>query len=130
MSDFDNVKRMCEFQLKCDDCPIKDFVEKNDFNCAATPRSRCSVWFNHWEEIEPLVNKWIEEHPVKTYLMDFKEKFPNDSLCHHSSFYKGYPANDKDALDALCRCNIYGDSEKNVLDLRIAKIAGIWKWRN
>lgn len=113
MEDMKNIKRMCKSQLYCVSCPV-GLLKKNDrsLSCAVTPDKKTSIWFAHWDKVKPLVDHWIEEHPVKTYLMDFKEKFPNDSLCHHSSFYKGYPANDKDALDALCRCNIYGDSEK------------------
>lgn len=111
MSDFDNIRRMCRSFKDCEGCLVGAFNGKV-YGCSTDPSDPNSVWFAHWDKVKPLVDHWIEEHPVKTYLMDFKEKFPNGSLCRHSSFYKGYPANDKDALDALCRCNIYGDSEK------------------
>lgn len=30
--------------------------------------------------IDEIIDKWVAEHPIKTYAMDFLEKFPNAEL--------------------------------------------------
>ena len=59
MAQIKDLKRMCEsYKSKCTDCPL----------CG-----RCCAF----EISDEIVDKWAEEHPVKTYAMDFFEKFPN-----------------------------------------------------
>ena len=61
MAQIKDLKRMCEFHGDCSRCNLHD-------GCTA-----CELPDN----IDEIVDKWAEEHPVKTYAMDFFEKFPN-----------------------------------------------------
>ena len=56
--------------IKCRTCPISS----NNNNCRVGCRELESIY--PWRAIE-LVQKWAEEHPVKTIAEDFFEKFPN-----------------------------------------------------
>ena len=48
------------------DCPIVG-------NCPITSESITEIDI---KDMEQAIRKWAEAHPVKTYLQDFKEKFP------------------------------------------------------
>lgn len=63
MASIKDFKRMCDFHLHCSGCPIKSILT-------------CSV-YKLPDNIEEIIDKWVAEHPVKTYAMDFFEKFPN-----------------------------------------------------
>lgn len=59
MAQIKDLKRMCEsYKSVCTVCPL----------CG-----RCCAF----EISDEIVDKWAEEHPAKTYAMDFFEKFPN-----------------------------------------------------
>lgn len=63
MASIKDLKRMCEKHSKCVGCP---FIE---FDCCEP---------DHFsDDADEIVNKWVAEHPVKTYAMDFFEKFPD-----------------------------------------------------
>ena len=63
MASIKDLKRMCKEQFKCGVCP---FI---DLDC-------CDL--NHFpDNADEIVDKWVQEHPAKTYAMDFFEKFPN-----------------------------------------------------
>lgn len=64
MAEIKDLKRMCAAYVDndCDDCPLD--------SCTTLP---CNM-SNNADEI---VDNWVKEHPVKTYAMDFFEKFPN-----------------------------------------------------
>lgn len=64
MATIKNLKRMCDLYKKCDDCPL-GYTRCGD---------SISALYNNADEI---VDKWVLEHPIKTYAMDFFEKFPN-----------------------------------------------------
>lgn len=66
MASIKDLKRMCEAHKFCTDCPLK-----TDTWCIP-----CVLPDNSNE----IVDKWVAEHPVKTYAMDFFEKFPNAQL--------------------------------------------------
>ena len=66
MATIKDLKRMCDSYKKCDDCPL-DYTRCGD---------SISALYGNADEI---VDKWVLEHPVKTYAMDFFEKFPNAS---------------------------------------------------
>ena len=57
-------KEVCSY-----DCPIAG-------NCLITCESIESITEIDIEDMEQKIRKWAEEHPRKTYLQDFKEKFP------------------------------------------------------
>ena len=61
MAQIKDLKRMCKFHSDCSKCNLHD---------------GCTVW-QLPDNIDEVVDKWVEEHPVKTYAMDFFEKFPN-----------------------------------------------------
>ena len=64
MASIKDLKRMCKSCKKnCNDCPL-------DSKC-----NGCIISLP--DNADEIVDKWIEEHPVKTYLQDFFEKFPN-----------------------------------------------------
>ena len=71
----EEARRMCRAYRACKDCSIKYREGACLFNsCPA-------VWES--EEIDrivPIVEKWSEEHPRKTRLQDFLEKYPNAPL--------------------------------------------------
>lgn len=74
----EEVRRMCKAQDvcgNCDNCAIK--YDKSSCLFDNIPE----IWEpEEIERIVPIVEKWSEEHPRKTRLQDFLEKYPNASL--------------------------------------------------
>lgn len=64
MATVKELKRMCKSYEECSNCPLGDTCRGD--NVAALP-----------DNADEIVDKWVEEHPVKTYMQDFFEKFPN-----------------------------------------------------
>lgn len=66
MASIKDLKRMCKKQFRCGVCPFSDlsYCEPDYFP----------------DNADEIVDKWVQEHPVKTYAMDFFEKFPNAEL--------------------------------------------------
>lgn len=63
-------RRMCDYYSRCFECPRAD-----EPNCNIEEMSN--------EELESFVNtveQWSKEHPRRTRLQDFKEKYPNMKL--------------------------------------------------
>lgn len=87
MAQIKDLKRMCVTYMDngCDGCPLGY-------------RTNYCIYFpcNMSDNADEIVDKWTEEHPVKTYAMDFFEKFPNAIKSSN-----GQPW--------YCRANIYGD---------------------
>lgn len=85
MAQIKDLKRMCATYVDndCDGCPLDSL----DY-CTHLP---CNM-SNNADEI---VYEWVKEHPVKTYAMDFFEKFPN-------------APKDNDGEPRTCIKNIYG----------------------
>ena len=81
MAQIKDLKRMCAAHENCLKCEL--YVG-------------CDRIYNLPDNVDEIVDKWVKEHPVKTYSMDFFEKFPN-ALKTES----GRPDN--------CRNLIYGD---------------------
>lgn len=61
MARLKDLKRMCEMYTLCDDCPLS-----SDEVCMPDSLP---------DNADELVDKWVSEHPVKTYVMDFLENF-------------------------------------------------------
>lgn len=78
-----DYKRFCKSYPSCDGCPLKELAN-GCYN------------IDHLTEVIPVVQKWTEEHPAKTYLMDFKEKFPNSRV--------------DDIANRLCLKDYYGEN--------------------
>ena len=65
MATINGLKRMCKMQECCTaDCPLC----RENKSCL--PESLP-------DNADEIVDKWVAEHPVKTYAMDFFEKFPD-----------------------------------------------------
>lgn len=82
MAEIKDLKRMCDFHSYCSKCELFD------------PSHSCEVCFLP-DNIDEIVDKWVKEHPLKTYMQDFYEKFPN-----------AYKENDR---PTVCRAHIYGE---------------------
>lgn len=67
-------KRMCEDDIgDCIDCPLSD--------CNNATKETCDNFMMLYPEgAEKILTKWAEEHPQKTILQDFLEKYPNAPL--------------------------------------------------
>ena len=83
MAEIKDLKRMCDFHSYCTKCEL------------FKPFNRCEVCFLP-DNVDEIVDKWVKEHPVKTYAMDFFEKFPN-------------APKDKDGKPETCIKKIYSD---------------------
>lgn len=83
MSSIKDLKRMCGCHEECNNCPlfIGGFAQCNpdDFP----------------DNIDELIDNWVQENPVKTYASDFLTKFPNAQI-------------DRDKIPKACRNLIYG----------------------
>ena len=64
MATIKDLKRMCDSYKKCDDCPFDDMCFDDSVSCLPDNTAYVVVYL-------------IKEHPIKTYAMDFFEKFPN-----------------------------------------------------
>lgn len=90
MASIKDLKRMCE-KMICKDCPLSG---SDVANCWVH-----SVPIDYPDEdIDTIVDKWVAEHPVKTYAMDFFEKFPN-------------APRDRDGAPKTCWKHVYGDGK-------------------
>lgn len=84
MASIKDLKRMCKTQTFCADCPLN-----RDDSC---------IPYSLPDNVDEIVDKWVSEHPVKTYSMDFFEKFPNAS--------KGC-----NRIPVVCWALVYGDGK-------------------
>lgn len=81
MASIKDLKRMCKGYSGCDDCPLSmEDCRRPDL----LP-----------DNADKIVDKWVSEHPTKTYAMDFFEKFPN-------------AARDHNGLPGVCWKQVYG----------------------
>ena len=63
MAQIKDLKRMCAAHKLCLNCKL--YVQG------------CIKIYDLPDNADEIVDKWVKEHPVKTYAMDFFEKFPN-----------------------------------------------------
>lgn len=88
MARIKDLKRMCKsFKTSCYGCP---FHNEKDNDCLMLMMDYLP------DNADEIVDKWASEHPVKTYLQDFFEKFPNAP--------KG-----RNRIPIACWNHIYGD---------------------
>ena len=67
------IERMCNNRSCGSSCPV--------FRLAYEDSASCGYYLSkHPEFAVEIVQKWSDEHPVKTRLDDLKERFPNVSL--------------------------------------------------
>ena len=103
-------KRMCSSYKYCSLCPI----DKESRDCEL--QNNCgNMDFLSDVNAESIVEKWVKEHPAKTYESDLKDKindllkiFPNHAV---KNYVKG---TDISAYDTLCVADFYfnGDVER------------------
>lgn len=85
MASIKDLKRMCETQECCTaDCPL---CRENSCLPESLP-----------DNADEIIDKWAQEHPVKTYAMDFFEKFPN-------------APRSSDGIPQTCWGHVYGDGK-------------------
>ena len=86
MATIKDLKRMCKSYQHCNSYPL----------CFDGVMQCRPCYFS--DNTEKVIDKWIEEHPVKTYAMDFFEKFPNaargekgtPNICQHQIYPEIY----------------------------------------
>ena len=64
MASIKDLKRMCEMREFCAGC----LLCRDDKSCLPDSLP---------DNADEIVDKWVAEHPVKTYAMDFFSKFPD-----------------------------------------------------
>lgn len=94
MATIKDLKRMCK-NMKCKDCPLSGSGDVTDCRVMQPPAT-------YPDDVDEIVDKWVETHPVKTYMQDFFEKFPNAGRNE-----KNIPAT-KGAT--ICRKSLYVDT--------------------
>ena len=72
---YQKYRKMCESYKNCKGCP-RDYKGCPDFG----------VELDELDELENDVEQWSKEHPQRTRLQDFREKYPNALL-----YYDGTP---------------------------------------
>ena len=89
---FPELKRLCDSRTACtadaankEQCPLHDF-------CRQSLTIRAEEIITAVENLQ----KWSDEHPVKTYAQDFFEKFPKAQ-------------SGSDGTPFVCRKTIYGE---------------------
>lgn len=65
MAEIKDFARMCKAHPDCEGCPFAKVVSCSRLMC------------KHTEDADRIITEWCKGHPVKTYAMDFFEKFPN-----------------------------------------------------
>ena len=99
MATIKDLTRMCK-ETKCKDCPFSNgkgdncLVYTTDILLGNTLVYLTPDCFP--DNADEIVDKWVSEHPVKTYMQDFFEKFPNAP--------KG-----RNRIPIACWNHIYGD---------------------
>lgn len=85
MAEIKDFARMCNSFQNCVECPL----------CPTSlGRSCLDTMQNNTEFLDSAVDKWCKEHPQKTYLQDFLEKFPDAAT--------------DDGVPVACRADLYG----------------------
>ena len=88
MATIKDLKRMCDTYKDCHECPLNDTC--CDGSVSALPDSA-----------DEIVDEWASEHPIKTYLQDFFEKYP-----YGKTGEKGIPIT---RGTIVCRKELYSD---------------------
>lgn len=83
--------------IHCADCPLCSEKNTTGFACGDLQREYPEIVVN-------IVEKWSKEHPRKTILQDFLEKYPKAELIHNKfpeicPYSLGYATNEKCFLD-------------------------------
>ena len=92
-------RRICRDYEDCSDCPL-DLLSCNGFG------------IDEFTDLVSAVEKWSAEHPVKTRLQDFMEKYPNAPTVGHEKMPLLRPAALGYCETISCRdCKYYPQSD-------------------
>ena len=88
--------------VMCYNCPLSSMNNKVNVSCA-------ELELEYLEKAIEIIEKWSAEHPVRTMLMDFKEKHPNaplkkDGVPNICPYKLGYEAKDEIECDFFSDC--------------------------
>ena len=89
MATIHDYARICKAVDDCMDCPLSESANPRRIPC-------CDYIPDYPAEASAIIDKWCAEHPQKTYLQDFLEKFPKAKL-------------DDDGDPIADACDVYGD---------------------
>ena len=99
--------RMCLSYPNCIGCPIAE-----EINNRGLQNSCGNIDLLSAINCESIIEKWVKEHPVKTYESDFKEKindllkiFPNHEV-------KKFIEDNNINYDSLCIADFYFDGDR------------------
>lgn len=102
MATIHDYARMCRsFGGRCSICPLNKLMGYTK-NCGG-------VLFIHASEASAIIDKWCAEHPQKTYLQDFLEKFPKAEKMGNG-------------LPYISPCRLYGE----VFKCTVRGCSGCW----
>ena len=93
---FSELKRLCSLRLTCgavahdEQCPLSGFCEL----------TYSKIYIEDAKTAVENLQKWSDEHPKKTYIQDFLEKFPKAQI-------------DSDGSPFACRKKLYGGVRPN-----------------
>lgn len=93
MDSITDYARMCKTCDDCIDCPLYTVSEENEYG----GRNCNDFVVLHPAEASAIIDKWCAEHPQKTYLQDFLEKFPNAQVNFGNA-------------SIICASYVYGDA--------------------
>lgn len=97
----EKIRIICEHHLNCDDgCPLKTWYDKNLYSLSEDPKKVIEV-----------VEKWTNEHPVKTRQSEFLKMFPNAQLDDDGMFNFSLNPCDIDPEYADKVCDQYSDCQ-------------------
>ena len=88
MAEIKDFARMCMAYEFCSACPLGKAKNVHSIVCQR-------FLYEKTDEADRIITEWCKEHPEKTYLQDFLEKFPGAGL-------------KDDGLPLACRADLYG----------------------
>ena len=84
--------------VRCSDCPFSHKNIGGELYCE-------ELEILYPERAVEIIEKWSQEHPQKTFLSDFLEKYPKAKLCENDSPYGTCPENLGYCEETYCETN-------------------------
>lgn len=91
--------RMCTTTLDCDSCPLGI---KDRMYCKESRFDEHGMNVDNLEKAVDIVEKWSEEHPIKTRKSEFLKMFPNAKMESN-----GFPCSPPCNLDTTIPCRAH-----------------------
>lgn len=102
MATIHDYARICKAVDDCMDCPLSESANPRRIPC-------CDYIPDYPAEASAIIDKWCAEHPQKTYLQDFLEKFPKAEKMGNG-------------LPYISPCRLYGE----VFKCTVRGCSGCW----